>query len=117
MGKILYKVQEIDKLNVLELEKPGIYLLYNNEELIYIGESKNLIRRLFCNHRNGSKRNSTLIRRLLRGNLGMTFFNEEDVKYFIKTLKIKVIIDETLNNKNNRKNIEQKLKKILKPRL
>jgi len=111
--KMMNLVKNIEEV-IYELDKAGIYFLYDNEELIYIGESNCLARRIFCNHRNGNSKNSTLIRRLLRGDLeGKLFQNESEVKEYIKSLKIEVLVYENAD----RKRIERLLKKVLKPKL
>ena len=117
MDKCLKSVKDISQFNILELDREGIYFFYDNEDLIYIGESNNILRRIFCNHRNGSKNNSTLIRRILRGDLGKNFSNVEEVKKYIKKLNIKILIEDELINKDFRKKLEKEFKKLLKPKL
>ena len=120
VDKWLQQIKNIEEFSIIDLDREGIYLLYDaNDELIYIGETSNIIRRIFCNHRNGNKNNSTLIRRLLRGDLEIKkyFEDEKAVKNFIKSLSIKVLIDDALKDENYRKRLEQKLKEKLLPKL
>ncbi|MHA1506237.1 MAG: GIY-YIG nuclease family protein [Candidatus Asgardarchaeia archaeon] len=72
----------ISKLRRKEIpENPGIYAIYapNGQELIYIGSTNNLKRRIYTNHMKGNKKASTLRRKLFK-----KFGSEDKVTEFLE---------------------------------
>ena len=70
LGRLLnspiYEFSRQDRKNVQEV--PGVYIIYHKSrgQILYIGESDNLRRRLFSNHRSGNRRGSAFRRALSR---------------------------------------------------
>lgn len=74
-------------------EKPGVYIIFNDRgEVIYVGRTKNLRRRLLGDHRRGNVRGSQF-RKALMQNYG--FKSEEQVNNYVDqcTFKFKEIED------------------------
>jgi len=93
----IYKIN-LDKIN----ETPGVYLIYNgNNKIIYVGETKNLNRRIKGDISRGKKRYHSLLSILAKK---YNLKDENEVKKFVlKKLKISFI---EVNNTNMCKLIE-----------
>lgn len=74
-------------------DRPGVYVIFNEQdEIIYVGRTRNLRRRLLRDHRRGNVRGSQF-RKALMQNYGLT--SEEQVDDYVDrcTFKFKEIED------------------------
>lgn len=74
-------------------DKAGVYVIFNeHKEIIYIGRTKNLQRRLLGNHRSGNVKGSQFRRALMQN---YDFKDEREISNYIKkcTFKFKEIED------------------------
>ncbi len=47
-------------------EKSGVYIIYNNKKVIYIGNTQNLRNRIYRNHLMGEERSSILKKKIMK---------------------------------------------------
>lgn len=95
-------------------EAPGVYIIYyrTRGQVLYIGESDNLRRRLFSNHRSGNRRGSAFRRALSRWEK----LEEERTisEYIIQNCSFQVL---PVSDKLKRKRFEHFAIAVLNPRL
>lgn len=101
-----------DRKNVPEA--PGVYIIYQKVlgQVVYIGESDNLRRRLFSNHRSGNRRGSAFRRALSRWE---KIEDEKEIsEYIIQNCSFKFLL---VSDKLERKRFEHFTIAVLNPRL
>ena len=107
-----YEFSRLDRKNVPEA--PGVYIIYHKalRQILYIGESDNLRRRLFSNHRSGNRRGSAFRRALSRWE---KFEEERKIsEYIIQNCSFQVLL---VSDKLKRKRFEHFAIAVLSPKL
>ena len=76
---------------------PGVYAIFDEDhhEVLYVGRTKNLRRRLYTNHLHGPKANARLKKYLLDDELQTTIGNMDAAKQYLKDhCYVKYIVEE-----------------------
>lgn len=84
-------------------EDPGVYIIHDKTrgKVLYVGESENLKRRLFTNHRSGNRRGSAFRRALSKWK---NIDNETEIKrYIIQNCSFQIL---QISDKLERKRLE-----------
>ena len=76
---------------------PGVYAIFDEDhnEVLYVGRTKNLRRRLYTNHLHGPKKNARLKKYLVEDELQPTIRNMDAAKQYLKDhCYVKYLVEE-----------------------
>lgn len=104
-----------ENLQAMLPQQMGVYCISEkiNDvlETVYIGQSKNLQNRIYRNHLMGSRRFSTLKRKIIRAGM---FSNEDDVKNYLRERCVVQFV--IIENESDRNSFEHFAIAVLRPK-
>lgn len=73
----------------------GVYAIFDSKEVLYVGRTKNLRRRLYTNHLHGPKSNARLKKYLVEDESEEEIMNMDDAKQYLKdNCYVKYIVED-----------------------